>query len=275
MFASGVIEKSGAEQTSALSIPKSAVLWTGKRSVVYIKEGTESNPAFVMHQVVLGPSLGNAYVVEEGLSAGEEIVVNGTFTVDAAAQLAGKPSMMNPPTKIQDNKISAEQEDVRAYLNNSAYDFRGVASKSFQQQLDRLVQTYLQLKDALVVGDMDASNNLSREFKEQVEKTSPEDLTGEAKIFWEEKQSFLRKHAQLNLEAEDLAGRRENFIYLSQAMIKTVSAFGLQNKKIYVDYCPMANSNKGAYWLSGDPAIKNPYYGEAMLTCGEIVTELR
>jgi Cu(I)/Ag(I) efflux system membrane fusion protein len=40
--------------------------------------------------------LGESYVIMKGLSAGEEIVTNGTFSVDAAAQLEGKPSMMNP-----------------------------------------------------------------------------------------------------------------------------------------------------------------------------------
>ncbi len=49
-----------------------------------------------MREVVLGPSLGNSYLIEEGLSENEEIATHGTFSIDAAAQLAGKPSMMNP-----------------------------------------------------------------------------------------------------------------------------------------------------------------------------------
>jgi Cu(I)/Ag(I) efflux system membrane fusion protein len=51
--------------------------------------------AFSMRQVTLGPSLQNGYVVLSGLSRGEQIVVNGTFAVDASAQLEGKPSMMD------------------------------------------------------------------------------------------------------------------------------------------------------------------------------------
>jgi Cu(I)/Ag(I) efflux system membrane fusion protein len=41
--------------------------------------------------------LGNSYVVENGLTDGEEIVTQGAFSVDASAQLEGKPSMMNKP----------------------------------------------------------------------------------------------------------------------------------------------------------------------------------
>ena len=75
-------------------IPKSAVLWTGKRSVVYVKDDVEEQPTFLLRQVTLGPSLPDGYVVLDGLAEGEEIVSNGAFAIDAAAQLDGKRSMM-------------------------------------------------------------------------------------------------------------------------------------------------------------------------------------
>lgn len=76
-------------------VPQSAVLWTGKRAIVYVKQPDVSSPAFLMREVELGPSLGNAYVVLKGLSDGEQIVTNGVFSIDASAQLEGKRSMMN------------------------------------------------------------------------------------------------------------------------------------------------------------------------------------
>ena len=75
-------------------IPKSAVLWTGKRSVVYVKDDVEEQPTFLLRQITLGPSLPDGYVVLDGLAEGEEIVTNGAFAIDAAAQLDGKRSMM-------------------------------------------------------------------------------------------------------------------------------------------------------------------------------------
>jgi Cu(I)/Ag(I) efflux system membrane fusion protein len=48
-----------------------------------------------MREVELGPLVGDGYIVKEGLKEGEEIVTNGTFSIDAAAQLQGLPSMMN------------------------------------------------------------------------------------------------------------------------------------------------------------------------------------
>lgn len=84
------------KQTSdQIVIPKSAVLWTGKRSVVYVKDDANGQPIFVLRQITLGASLPDGYVVLDGLAAGEEIVTNGAFSIDASAQLDGKKSMMN------------------------------------------------------------------------------------------------------------------------------------------------------------------------------------
>jgi Cu(I)/Ag(I) efflux system membrane fusion protein len=96
MFATGTVSSVLTEYTDNVVIPKSAVLWTGKRSVVYVKQPGSEEPVFKIRDVELGPMLGESYVITDGLYAGEEIVTSGTFSVDAAAQLEGKPSMMNP-----------------------------------------------------------------------------------------------------------------------------------------------------------------------------------
>jgi membrane fusion protein, copper/silver efflux system len=95
MFAIGIINANLTEYQNNFIIPRSAVLWTGKRSIVYVKQGNIDEPIFKIREIELGPMLGNSYVVVNGLSEGEEIVTQGTFSVDAAAQLEGKPSMMN------------------------------------------------------------------------------------------------------------------------------------------------------------------------------------
>ena len=96
MFATGIVSSTLAEYYGNVVIPKSAVLWTGKRSVVYVKQPGSEEPVFKIREVELGPMLGESYVIMNGLSEGEEVVTSGTFSVDAAAQLEGKPSMMNP-----------------------------------------------------------------------------------------------------------------------------------------------------------------------------------
>jgi membrane fusion protein, copper/silver efflux system len=96
MFVTGIVKARLDEYRNMLVIPSSAVLWTGTRSIVYVKQTGTDEPAFSMREIGIGPMLGNNYVVTNGLSSGEEVVTRGAFSVDAAAQLDGKPSMMNP-----------------------------------------------------------------------------------------------------------------------------------------------------------------------------------
>jgi len=94
MFVEGKVNDLNISTEQTITIPASAVLWTGKRSVVYVKTNP-TEPVFEMREVTLGNTIGESYEVVSGLENGSEIVTNGTFTIDAAAQLQGKKSMMN------------------------------------------------------------------------------------------------------------------------------------------------------------------------------------
>lgn len=94
MFVTGMVGLTSKMKDDMIVIPESAVLWTGERSVVYIRTDSE-NPIFEMREISLGDAINGGYVVLSGLENGDEIVTNGTFTVDAAAQLQGKKSMMS------------------------------------------------------------------------------------------------------------------------------------------------------------------------------------
>lgn len=95
MYANALIHAPLKLYKDEVVIPKSAILWTGKRSIVYVKQPDTETPAFLLREIELGPSLGDAYVVLSGIHDGDEIVTNGAFTIDASAQLSGKRSMMN------------------------------------------------------------------------------------------------------------------------------------------------------------------------------------
>ena len=94
MFVQGTVQMISSQKDTTVIIPESAVLWTGERSVVYLKSNPDE-PIFEMREVTLGDMLNEGYIVLNGLQNGDVIVTNGTFTVDAAAQLKGKKSMMN------------------------------------------------------------------------------------------------------------------------------------------------------------------------------------
>jgi len=70
MFITGTLEADLKQYNNNLVIPRSAVLWTGKRSIVYVKTPGTDEPAFKMREIITGPSLGNSYVVLSGLEDG-------------------------------------------------------------------------------------------------------------------------------------------------------------------------------------------------------------
>jgi len=114
MFATGIVKSDLKEYRDKLVIPRSAVLWTGKRSIVYVKQPGDE-PVFKIREIELGPVVGESYVVAGGLNEGDEIVTQGTFSVDAAAQLEGKTSMMNSgivknPKENQDSRTMSSSE---------------------------------------------------------------------------------------------------------------------------------------------------------------------
>lgn len=86
---------SSSNSNNQLIIPESAVLWTGERSVVYVKVGNKDEFIFEAREVEIGQLTDSGYPIKHGLELGEEIAVKGAFSIDAAAQIAGKPNMMN------------------------------------------------------------------------------------------------------------------------------------------------------------------------------------
>jgi len=169
MFATGIVRASLNEFKDKLVIPRSAVLWTGKRSIVYVKQSDTDDSVFKMREIELGPMLGNSYVVLSGLAEGEEIVTDGTFSVDAAAQLAGKPSMMNRDEK----SIPEKSGDKMDQSNNlkPVPDPKEVKKSGLAQQTIK------------VSGDCDMC-------KDRIEKTS-KSITGVTSAEWNAKTKML------------------------------------------------------------------------------------
>jgi len=114
MFVTGKISAGKTSTSSDLVVPRTAILWTGKRSVVYVKVPNAAVPSFEMREVTLGNRLGENYQVMAGLQSGEEIVAQGAFAVDASAQLSGKKSMMTP-SESQGQKIKSKPSSSHAH----------------------------------------------------------------------------------------------------------------------------------------------------------------
>lgn len=70
--------------------------------------------------------------------------------------------------------------------------------------------------------------------------------------------------------ASDIEVQKAAFAAMSKDMTTLIKKEGLSSGELYVAHCPMAFNDKGASWISGSKEIRNPYFGEKMLACGEV-----
>ena len=273
MFVTANIEGVKNKNKEALSIPASAVLWTGERSVVYLKTNPDQ-PVFEMRDVTLGNQIGNEYEVLEGLFAGNEIVTNGTFTVDAAAQLQGKKSMMNKDgSKVMtghEGHLGMDNNSSNKVTDHTNMNERLEVSEKFQQQLNSVYNEYINLKDALVKEDSKSTSTSASTLLNNLTKVDMKLLSdNKAHNHWMSLEKEIKSSATSISVTSDIKVQRDHFKHLSSHLINAVQLFGV-NEKVYLEFCPMADNNKGAFWLSKEEKVINPYFGDAMLTCGEV-----
>nr|WP_297783140.1 efflux RND transporter periplasmic adaptor subunit [uncultured Allomuricauda sp.] len=258
MFVQAEVEVVNKRDGEALTIPESAVLWTGMRSLVYVQPNP-NNSTFEMREVELGNLMNGSYVVNSGLQSGEMIVAKGTFTVDAAAQLQGKKSMMN-----QDGEAMQMDHEGHSEMSST---MKMEFSQEAESKFSDLLKVYLDLKDALVASDQEQTQALAKNGAGMAFEISEMQMDDMGKSHIKQLASQLKEVASKN-ELED---QREVFILLSKNMIQIGQQMRGLDAKLYVQHCPMANNDKGANWLSLEEEIRNPYYGDAMLTCGSVV----
>ena len=275
MFVTGTLKSEISKERKELIVPKSAVMWTGEKSVVYVKTSEISGVNFMLREVKLGASLGNSFVIIGGLEEGEEIAVNGTFSIDAAAQLAGKPSMMNPKDGV------AMTGHNHGNVNNTntsrqASQSKSIAvSKAIKQALEPLLDSYFALKNALVNDDFEKSLKSAKQYQTALNKINMSIFKGEAHNVWMEHSRLIKNSITAIVNTKDITAARKHFVKLSEQMRMLVKIFNVNNQTIYIQHCPMANNDQGAGWLSTTKEVENPYFGASMLKCGEVKEEIK
>ena len=123
-------------------------------------------------------------------------------------------------------------------------------------KLDLAYKQYIQLKDALVASKADEAKKFGAQLQQSL-LTLNNGKKGSAE-------------AGKIAGSEKLADQRKAFSLLSNEMSSLVKANKPTSGKLYLEFCPMANNNEGAYWLSNEKEIKNPYFGDKMLKCGSV-----
>ena len=283
MFVNGILESKVAGNEEQLLIPKTSILWTGKRAVVYVKVPNRENPSFIYREIVLGPEAGNFYVVDSGLQEGEEIASNGVFKIDASAQLLGKPSMMNPEggkvstghnhggTQMTDEEMAEMDKPDTAEKS-----FSESVSEEFQKQLANVLNAYLKMKDGFVATN---EQNVVKEAKLLLSALDKVDMTllkGDAHNKWMSLLKPISDNVNGIISMKGIEMKRSHFSIVSNKLTEAIDMFGISSSSpVYLEFCPMAFDDKGAFWISNQKEIKNPYFGSMMLKCGEVKRDLK
>lgn len=261
MFLNGHLKKVlSVEPEKYLTVPKTAVLWTGERSVVYVKLPNVKAPSFEFREVTIGESTGTYYVVIDGLSAGDEVVTNGAFVIDASAQLNNQSSMMNR------NLLGEKSQEI----SFDVPDYSEKTPLTFKRQLEKVIKKYISLKESLASDQVKGAIELGKQMTAELKNVDMSLVKGDAHIYWMKEMSEIESQLNKLNSSIEIDAVRTSFDHLSLSIIKVAKSFGLEDKERYVQFCPMAFDDKGAYWLSDDSKVKNPYFGSQMLKCGVI-----
>ncbi len=329
-----------------LQVPASAVLRTGDRAVVYVRLSGGDGPSFEGREIVLGPLVGERYIVEAGLNEGDLVVTQGAFKLDSELQIRAKPSMMNPnaglaerpahsapdelagqwasvprilyrllekpslanltelrevvtgidSSKLQPDDLKLWNEFSRRLLNDfqaaaKMLDARPEAAAQMvahsveesgrylglpfepeappavdtkiAAELTTILAEYKPLAAALAADDDTAAKSAAGALETAIRASSVP------------MKSELAELAEKVASAGDLKARRPPFKPLSEGLISLVRENGIDAVgNAYVVHCPMADGGEGADWLSDKPEVVNPYFGDAMLSCGAVTDTL-
>ena len=145
----------------------------------------------------------------------------------------------------------------------------------FQKQLAGVFTSYVAMKDAFVSSDAGKVKSEATTTLDALSKTDMKLLTGAAHNDWMNYLGNLESSLKQIQASDDIEVQRESFSTLSDNLYKTIKAYGLGGVTAYYDFCPMAFNNQGAYWLSTEEKIRNPYFGDKMLTCGSVKDMMR
>ncbi len=251
----GYVVPDAAQQEASLVIPASAVLLTGTRALVYVELPTQPG-LYEGREITVGERAGDYYIVVDGLSEGEKVVVNGNFKIDSAIQLRGGVSMMNPPA----GKTVVETK--------SNVPLPGVVPQKIMEQFDQVLERYFTVHHALSLDSLDTAQMAANDLQKAVTAVEVKLLNPPMYAKWLEIEPGIVSAARQIASSANITEARVVFNQLSSAMAGAARIFGSARFSVFVYHCPMAFDGEGADWLQDTEGTANPYYGSSMFKCG-------
>jgi hypothetical protein len=151
-------------------------------------------------------------------------------------------------------------------------------SAPFNESFAKLLNSYFEMKDAFVESDTMEVNAAAAGLLLSTDALKINDISGDSTgTIKETAQVFattISNSVKALMAEKNIDDKRREFNMISDALWSLTRTVRYDMEKVYYQYCPMAFDNAGAYWLSRTSHINNPYFGEKMLTCGEVTDSL-
>ncbi len=158
--------------------------------------------------------------------------------------------------------------------NHSGHSEMNKTDAQKENDFQIVFNNYFLLKDALTKSDGVNAADHAKILNASLLAVKMETLKEDEHLAWMKLEKDLKFHAEHIAETTDLGHQRDHFSSLSANMYSLLKS-SKATESIYYQNCPMFNDGKGANWLSRESAIKNPYYGSKMLTCGKTVETIK
>lgn len=244
-------------------IPRTAVLFTGTRSVVYVQVPDQDEPTYEGRTIELGSRAGDYYTVRSGINEGDQVVVHGAFRIDSAMQILAKPSMMMP----SGGASGSGHNHGGSVAAMPQMNMSSTVPDEFIESLHPVYTAYLDAQEQLANDDLGGFLDTAKALSTIVASVQVTGLFGEQLGAWKAAANKLRISSPITTMDE----ARSIFEQMSGAILDLQSRFGNPTGELlYTAHCPMAFDFKGADWVQRGTEIKNPYYGSEMHRCGTI-----
>jgi hypothetical protein len=167
--------------------------------------------------------------------------------------------------------VIARNEDHSNHSNHSETTTTVIQSEN---QLKAVFDNYFLVKDALITSNGISTASASKELVTAINNVKMDKLDMDIHMVWMKVVNTIQKDAENIANTKDVKIQRDHFTSLSKE-IYTVIKISKYENPVYYQFCPMFNDGKGANWLSKENAVKNPYYGSMMLSCGKTVETIK
>ena len=148
------------------------------------------------------------------------------------------------------------------------------SGENFKTQFNGFYSAYLKLSDAFVASDADKVIQEAGQISKTLGTFNTDGLNDAAGQAWKSASTEIEIALRDIGTSHDVEIQRAAFSTISNQMYQLIKDFGITDQKAYYTYCPMAFNDKGGYWISSKEEIRNPYFGDKMLTCGVVKEEL-